>query len=110
MMRLNGWKRIGIISSVVWTLGAGMYTLRSADDARVQFASQAILHCEQVGHEGTYVASTECDAIGNRYLSETSSWPETLIVAFVPVPLGWGLAYLILSLARWVKRGFLQPL
>jgi hypothetical protein len=31
---------------------------------------------------------------------------DAAIVAFVPVPLFWGFAYLILFLWRWVKRGF----
>ena len=31
---------------------------------------------------------------------------DAAIVALVPVALGWGSAYLILFLVRWVKRGF----
>ena len=30
---------------------------------------------------------------------------EALTVALVPVPLAWGIAYFVLFLIRWVKRG-----
>jgi hypothetical protein len=34
-------------------------------------------------------------------------WIAAIVVALVPVPFGWGFAYLGLFLVRWVRRGFL---
>jgi hypothetical protein len=45
MIKLSGWKRIGIIGSVVWILGAGFYTL-NVSDSDIRFASSLTLSCE----------------------------------------------------------------
>ncbi len=34
-------------------------------------------------------------------------WIAAIVVALVPVPFGWGFAYLALFLVGWIKRGFL---
>lgn len=113
-MRLNGWKRIGIVGSVVWILGAGYYTLSSAGNRDAEFASSLTLECEKGNAEahgvpGSYAGSTECDKLSTDYLAETrnSEWEEAAVVAFVPVPLGWGFGYLMLFVFRWIKRGFM---
>jgi hypothetical protein len=43
-------------------------------------------------------------------LALTNAREEAALVAFVPVPLGWGFAYLLFFLVRWVKRGFIKPM
>jgi hypothetical protein len=46
MMKLNGWKRIGIIASVVWILGAGVYTYDSEMDRANDYITSTFLNCE----------------------------------------------------------------
>jgi hypothetical protein len=116
MMKLNGWKRIGIIASIVWILGAGLYT----DDSELDKASQLIadIHVRCDGNlpdyrkdEAAYEAAFHrCDkeAADSLAFAYKSAWLAAAIVAFVPVPLGWGLVYLVLFLVRWVKRGFMR--
>jgi hypothetical protein len=108
--KLNGWKRLGLIASVVWILCAGVYTFKAVDDTRITTASGFTLRCEEAP-DGSLRGSAECDALSTDYLAKTGNepWIEAAIVAFVPVPLGWGLAYLVLFLVRWVKRGFARP-
>lgn len=107
MVKLNGWKRLGIIGSFVWILGAGICTFVVVDDARIATASGFTLRCEEAP-DGSLRGSAKCDALSTDYLAGTEyqPWIESAVVAFVPVPLGWGFAYLVLLLARWVKRGF----
>lgn len=117
-MKLNGWKRIGIIASVVWILGAGLYT----DDSELDKASDLIakIHVRCDGNRPDCSKNqAACDAAFDRCNKEAadslasayeSAWLAAAIVAFVPVPLGWGFVYLVLFLVRWVKRGFMQPL
>lgn len=111
MVKLNGWKRLGIIASVVWILGAGICTFVVVDDARIKTASGFTLRCEEAP-DGSLRGSAECDKLSTDYLAETGNepWIEAAVVAFVPVPLGWGFAYLVLFLLRWVKRGFARPI
>lgn len=107
MVKLSGWRRIGIIASVVWILCAGIYTLKVADDTLITTASGFTLRCEQMP-DGSLQGSAKCDELPTDYLAKMKyePWIESAIVAFVPVPLGWGFVYLVLFLARWVKRGF----
>lgn len=46
MMKLNGWKRIGIIASVIWILGAGAYTYDSEIERVSLLISKAYLSCD----------------------------------------------------------------
>ena len=110
-MKLNGWKRIGIIASVVWILGAGVRTFTVVDDALTTTASGFTLRCEEAP-DGSMRGSAKCDELSTDYLAETryEPWTEAAIVAFVPVFLGWGFTYLVLFLVRWIKRGFMRPL
>jgi hypothetical protein len=109
MTKVNGWKRIGIIASVVWILGSGAQTLNVVEKDLIKTASGFTLSCEEAQN---WKGSAECDRLSTDYLAETnkSLWIEVAAVALIPVPLGWGFTYLVLFLVRWVKRGFNQPL
>jgi hypothetical protein len=110
MAKLNGWKRIGIVASVAWILGAGLYTHGVESNAESRAAVAISLDCEDYIPKGITTLA-ECDKRYADYLAETRSgdWIETAVVAFVPVPLGWGFVYLFLFLTRWIKRGFVTP-
>jgi len=115
-MKLNGWKRIGIIASIVWILGAGIHTYDSEIDSAINRISSIHVACDSNLAGKTGDAWTEgfnqCNKEADDLLAvdSTNAWGPTLIIAFVPVPLGWGFTYLILFLVRWVKRGFVRPL
>jgi hypothetical protein len=113
MAKLNGWKRIGIVGSVVWILGAGLYThdevVKQISASYVQIDQDCI--GETGGNVGRSVDVAKCDKIADDYAAQVYhyEWVEPAIVAFVPVPLGWGFVYLVLFLVRWIKRGFAKP-
>ena len=104
-MRLNGWQRLGIVASVVWILGAGFYTANAVSDREAQTAADSTVACEDAHRD---VLNPECNERGIDYLNATKNDAriEAALVAFVPVLLGWGFAYLALFVARWVRRGF----
>lgn len=109
MAKLNGWKRIGVIVSVVWILGAGIYTDKVVESSVIENASEQTLSCEAAHN---WVGSGECDKRSTDYLANHNydALTTAASVAFIPVPLGWGFVYLILYLVTWVKRGFVHPL
>jgi hypothetical protein len=109
MAKVNGWKRIGIIASVVRILGSGAQTLNVVENDLTKTASELMLSCEEAQNGR---GSAECDRRSFDYLAETNKglWIEVAAVALIPVPLGWGFTYLVLFLVRWVKRGFNRPL
>lgn len=108
MVKLNGWKRLGVIASVVWILIAGICTFVVVGNSIIETASGFTLRCEEVPNSSL----AECDKLSTDYLAKTTNepWIEAALVAFVPVPLGWGFTYLVLFLVRWVKRGFARPI
>lgn len=97
------------MASVAWILGASTYARIVVDDADIKTAAGLTLSCEEAQN---WRWSARCDKRSTDYLAETGhrGWIETAVVAFVPVPVGWGFAYLILFLVRWVKRGFMPSL
>lgn len=109
MAKLDGWKRIGVIVSVVWILGSGIFTYNAVGNSVIKNAAAQTLMCEEANN---MAGSTECDKRSTDYLTNHNYDPlrASTSVAFIPVPLGWGFAYLILFLAAWVKRGFTRPL
>jgi hypothetical protein len=111
-MNLNGWKRLGTIASVIWVLDAGAYTYTKELDENSKLIANSHVACDEnlagkTGKEWTKGLDA-CNKEANDSLA--SLYPgarlDAAIVAFVPVPLFWGFAYLILFLWRWVKRGF----
>jgi hypothetical protein len=108
-MKINGWQRLGIIASVFWILGAGIRTFTVVEDDLIQTAIGFTLQCEEAP-DGSMRGSAKCDELSTDYLAKTTyvPWIEAAVVAFVPVPLGWGFTYLVLFLVRWTKRGFVK--
>jgi hypothetical protein len=103
MMRPIRWKRIGIVTSSVWILGAGIYTFEATSDADVRTASGLTLSCEE-SHNGR--GSDECDKRSTDYLDEVrpSEGMKAALIALVPVPLVWVAIYLGLFLVRWRRK------
>src|SRR5271167_3632413 len=112
MMKLNGWKRIGIIASVLWILGAGVHTYDSEIDRASALIVSNHVACDSdlAGKTGDDYTKgfNECNkhADDSLALALTNARLEAALVAFVAMPLGWGFTYLVLFLVRWVKRGF----
>jgi hypothetical protein len=107
MMKLSGWKRIGIIASVVWILCAGIYTFNSVRENITKYAREQSKYCSM-----EVLLSGECNKREADYIAAAAYQPIVAagFVALVPVPLGWGFTYLVLFVVRWVKRGFTQVL
>jgi hypothetical protein len=102
--RMNGWKRIGIIASVVWVLCAGAYTFHNVEQADIQMTSTTQLACDEANPHDTDKCYREAMDSATRQLPYERE--EAAIVALVPVPFAWAAAYLLLFLVRWVRKGF----
>ena len=107
MMKLNGWKRIGVIASAVWIIGAGYSTLVVTENSAMKFHNALVQQCMAPPNDWGEIYKS-CLKNADDYTMEMlpSERTEAALVAFVPVPLGWGFTYLVLFLVRWIKRGF----
>ena len=110
-MRIGGFVRLGIVLSVAWIVGAGMYQnnedLRKADSF-YQFAYNV---CEQNKEVRLNPKNVDCslEAQDEARPFREARLGDVLIVAFVPVPIFWLLVFLTLSIYRSLRRGFLSP-
>jgi hypothetical protein len=94
---MSGWKRIGIIVSIVWILVAYWVTFTRVQNEDIHWHVTLALSCED-RHQGT---DPECEKL----LHEDNRVEEhkmAAVVALAPVPIAWGLVYLILFLTRWL--------
>jgi hypothetical protein len=107
-VKINGWKRIGIIASVAWILGAGIYVRvreSTADQHRERDTYVACVEDQaKMGNEASQMCADSLYADTQRDVANEQR--GDVLTVFVPVPLAWGAVYLLLFLARWVRRGF----
>src|SRR5271168_1763380 len=107
MVKLSGWKRLGIVVSVLWGVGAYIHTVNAKSDSDMRFAGAITDSClERNG--GQEIGDNECLKRGEQYVIRMLPFDreEAAFVALAPIPLGWGFVYLVLFVVRWVKRGF----
>jgi hypothetical protein len=105
-MKLNGWKRIGIVASVMWVLGAYTHAFNSEYDSTIKTSTLLSQDCfERADGQGEWqlCQKQQDEYIAAVYPAEVK-WAA--LFALVPVPLGWGFVYLVLFIVRWVRHGF----
>jgi len=104
-MKVNGWQRIGIVASIAWILSAGLYTHGSV---MASYASMGALFektCEQA-HPNSNWDQCLKKLTDEIEVGDTIGWEDAALAGLIPIPLGWGLAYLVLFIVRWIKRGW----
>lgn len=115
MRRLNMWQRMGIVASGLWMVAAGPFAWvagqRDAETATGRFIGDcnAYRSAPTVDEEGA--GYRKC--LGNSdhvFDVQMRAVPtNAAIAAFVPVILGWMLAFVGLRTARWVLAGRNKP-
>jgi hypothetical protein len=106
-MHLNGWQRLGIVASVVWALAASIYGFV---DSRERY-NKAFERAFDDAYVPCWVRPSNDPEVCFRAASAASSavkpdLARVLVLALVPIPLGWLGAYILLRLRRWVRHGF----
>jgi hypothetical protein len=108
MGQLSGWNKIGIIASVVWILGAGSLTYYAVGN---YYFNEARFWCvkESTNIQRDMPACSNPDIVILYFpnVRETAVLASVL-VALIPVPVGWVCVYLILFLKTGVERGFMR--
>jgi hypothetical protein len=122
MARLGGWKRTGIIASVVWILGAGISSYVGVeklereefnakwDDAWNTYLMFQRYHALPKGFTPTAMCE-DCRLLEEQFHTNYTrvALRASAAFTFTILALGWALAYLVLFLVNWVKRGFISP-
>lgn len=103
-MRLNGWQRIGIVLSILWAIGAAIYERQTQIDSGTYIATRGFAICIEP-------ASADHDKCYSKLSDDLSRsiephWGNVAFYALAPVLAGWLVAYVLLWVVRWVRRGF----
>lgn len=98
-MRLNGWHRIGIVASVVWMVVGAIWAQHLIFDHIYEMRRACV------------AAVTDYKFCDKTYEGEMTSAREmqpvfTAVVALAPTPIVWLVAYGLIGLVRWIRRGF----
>ncbi|MGH9740584.1 MAG: hypothetical protein ACRD4X_18655 [Candidatus Acidiferrales bacterium] len=102
--KLNGWKRIGIVASLLWVFIAGAWTFGAEQTSDIRIATTTNLSCENTP-EG-YVYNPKCDQQASSWLENqySNEWLTAAIVALVPAGrLGAGVSNFILRALGWSR-------
>jgi hypothetical protein len=115
MHNLNMWQRLGVVLSLLWIAGGGLWQ-RSSDvklaslkwSAEYDFCTGFNPYERKAtwtppSSERKVMCANEAEAA--RYSAMKGSWGNVAFVAFAPVLLGWLLAYIVLWVAKWVLGG-----
>jgi hypothetical protein len=103
-MRLNGWQRIGIVLSILWALGAGLYSYNAHLTRAEEMTDRDYRACVAVKD----TLNRDCTAAAKEVYQYWSQWKwsGTAIAALAPIPVIWLLVYIVVCTARWIRRGF----
>jgi hypothetical protein len=110
-LRLNGWQRIGIVGSVLWVITAGLVS-HNIGLRRAEYMSSSMYSaCADVAGTRHDYDFSGCKSKAEKTYEDylTRAWADALLVSFVPIPFAWLVAYMIVGVWRWVKRGFKTP-
>jgi uncharacterized membrane protein len=102
-MRLNGWQRIGIVASVIWIFVGGFWG-NNIGIHEGDWAINLYRVCLDANPNGWDECTKTFDS--NYVAAVQYHWYYAAFLAFVPIPLAWLIAWGLISLARWIRRGF----
>src|SRR6476469_11050538 len=101
-MKLNEWQRLGIIASVIGGLACAWWGLKLRyDPIWAGYSTCLSIAYDQPAYDG-------CEKLLHLQLADAEGqlWWIVLLTAIVPFALAWIIAYTLVGLVRWVRRGF----
>lgn len=113
-LRLNGWQRIGIILTVCWVIGGGLWINGQVIDglsAAVRGEQRRCIEARSIQPDGTVPKDTDWGPCFERFeaafpAAVTNHWLYAAAYTLIPIPIVWLIVYAIIGLWRWVRRGF----
>ncbi len=111
LTNINGWQRLGIVVSVLWIIGAALFQRTSDVDRAQDFMNETYQTCIDLKKQHNDFNFGPCmdEAEKNYAIFVKDSWGNVAFTALAPIPIGWLLAYTVIGIFRWVRRGFHTP-
>jgi hypothetical protein len=106
-MQISRWTLLGIVLSVAWIIGAGLYQ-RDEDiqraDGTVNFGYKVCTDTKALAHD-TDLSSCETERAQGRVTWMEGSWEHVASFALAPLPFGWFGGFILLYTVRIVRAG-----
>jgi hypothetical protein len=108
-------ERIGIVLSIVWALGAGLYNYTAHLTRAEDMSSLDYRNCENAKETASEFPELknfdfgDCAAKAAQTYDYWSQWKWSgaVLFALVPIPIAWLVVYGFLTVTRWIRRGFI---
>jgi hypothetical protein len=102
--KLSGWKRVGLVLSVLWALGSFLYVRNIQITRADQLYEWAWRGCIN----GDYSKFSACldEFSYQRALTTTAYWPDVAFYALAPIVAAWLACWIGIRTYRWVREGF----
>jgi hypothetical protein len=103
-IKLNGWQRVGIVLSIIWAIGGGLW----GNDLGLQQGDWVVSRLVRCYEAHSVNLMQWCSSDFGRDYSEAIKYHlhYAVIVALVPIPLAWLVVYGFIGLWRRIRRGF----
>ena len=121
MKRWNMWKRLGLVLSVLWVTGGGVFSLIYTSDQMMKASVTMNVSCvaaSDIRHDHVspggvaenrrYEAEQKrCEAKSTHYWQALRKdlWVYVAVAAFAPPIIAWLLALLSIRMVRWILAG-----
>jgi hypothetical protein len=113
-VRLGGWARIGIVLSVVWMIGGGLWGNSIGIDAlgaNVVAVHRRCLEQRSIQPDGSIPKDTDWGPCSAAFMRDyppavAGHWWYAAAFAFIPIPIAWLIVYGLAALVRWIRAGF----
>ena len=105
MKKLNGWKRLGVVLSVIWMPIGLFYGSGQAIEGATWQVSGALRACLERNASGM----DTCDAAYTKdwavAVAQSHHWWWGIAGAVIPIVVCWLLAWALVATVRWVMAG-----
>lgn len=109
MKKLNGWKRLGIILSIIWVFGVALHEMNHREASYQSLIDMSSSLCKTMVDAHTETDWLKCldkKMIEDQKAAYDGMWTDIGIQTSVSTILLWLLAYLVVFTCRWIFSGF----
>jgi hypothetical protein len=127
-MVMKGWRRIGIVLSVIWFFGFGAYLINHTTELEIfnmgydncyAIYRHAVEHAEERGMQEKWMPDIEAQLqectkkvtldYERTRPSEYVTLAKIIVFNLITIALAWLVAWGCVAVGRWVYRGFTTP-
>ncbi|PPD56339.1 MAG: hypothetical protein CTY10_04605 [Methylotenera sp.] len=102
-MKLNRWKRLGVVISVLWALGAAYYERSIQMESGRQILDLQYNACMETEKSTFASCWAEMDKDFDVWMKP--NWGNIAFIVFAPVMIAWILVFIIFRVYQWIKAG-----